>query len=101
VPKLCLIAHPYKASGQVAGQGQYYSLSAPGSFGPSVNMPTAVPPLNPGFRLIYGNPTQSQTISQPTGTTLSVVGTFNLSQATTTLAGKTITGNLSATKPGG
>jgi hypothetical protein len=64
-------------------------------------MPTTVPPPNPGFRLIYGNPTQSQTISQPTGTTLSVVGTFNLSQATTTLAGKTITGNLSATKPGG
>src|SRR6185312_599592 len=59
-------------------------LFANGAFNPATAQPdTAVPPI-PGFQLIFSNPSGNQTITQPTGTTLALVGNVDFTNATVT-----------------
>jgi hypothetical protein len=59
-------------------------LFANGAFNPATAQPdTAVPPI-PGFRFLYANPSGNQSIVQPTGTSLSIVGALDLTQAIVT-----------------
>lgn len=60
----------------------YDILSSNGIFNLATAMPTNPALAPPGFQIIFGNPTQSQTISQPTGTTMTFLGTFDFTQAT-------------------
>jgi hypothetical protein len=59
-------------------------LFANGAFNPATVQPDiSVAPI-PGFRLIYSNPSGSQTITQPSGTSLAVVGALDLTKAIVT-----------------
>jgi hypothetical protein len=48
----------------------------------------ALPP--PGFRAIFGNPTQNQLITQPGGTKLTGIGAFDFTDATFSVAAPTL-----------
>jgi hypothetical protein len=61
---------------------QYDILSSNGTFNLASAMPTNPALAPPGFVVIFGNPTISQTISQPTGTTMTFLGTFDFTKAT-------------------
>src|SRR6266568_4618682 len=74
----------YKASNQISGTPQYYVLTSPGTFDPSVNQPTNVIPPVPGFITLFANPLQNQTWAQPASTTGFFTGAFDFSGATVT-----------------
>lgn len=61
---------------------QYDILSSNGIFNLATAMPTNPALAPPGFVVIFGNPTLSQTINQPAGTTMTFLGTFDFTQAT-------------------
>lgn len=59
-------------------------LFANGAFNPATAQPDiSVAPI-PGFKLIFSNPSGNQTITQPTGTSLAVVGALDLTKAIVT-----------------
>jgi hypothetical protein len=60
---------------------QLYYIASNSTWTPA-SQPATQPPLQPGFLQIYGNPTQTQTINQPAGTSLKFVGTIDFTQAT-------------------
>lgn len=76
----------FKASGQAAGNPQYYCLTSLRGgglpFDPSTTQPCQITPPPPGYRLLFGNPIQNQTWTQPPGTEAFLVGTFDFSNAT-------------------
>ena len=84
----------YKASGQSGGQPQYYCLTSPGTFDPSLTQPCTVIPPPPGFFSLFANPISNQTWTQPTGTTGYLNGTFDFT-------GATINGFASGAQPSG
>jgi hypothetical protein len=59
---------------------QYDILSSNGIFNLATAMPTNIALAPPGFQVIFGNPTLSQTIKQPTGTTMTFFGTFDFTK---------------------
>jgi hypothetical protein len=61
---------------------QYDILSSGGTFNLATAMPTNPALAPPGFVVLFGNPTQSQTITQPAGTSLTFLGTFDFTNAT-------------------
>ena len=61
---------------------QYNILSSNGIFNLATAMPTNPALAPPGFVVIFGNPTLSQTITQPTGTSMVFLGTFDFTSAT-------------------
>lgn len=61
---------------------QYDILSSNGVFNLATAMPTNIALAPPGFVVLFGNPTLSQTINQPVGTTMTFLGTFDFTKAT-------------------
>lgn len=61
---------------------QYDILSNAGTFNLATAMPSNTALAAPGFVIIFGNPTQSQTLNQPVGTKLTFLGTYDFTQAT-------------------
>jgi len=57
-------------------------VASTGAFNLAQSQPFMGTPPPPGFRSIFGNPTQSQLVKQPSGTSFSFVGTLDLTQAT-------------------
>jgi hypothetical protein len=72
----------YKASNQAGGQPEYYCLTSGDTFNPALTQPCTVIPPPPGFYQLFGNPINSQTWTQPTGTSAFFKGLFDFSQAT-------------------
>lgn len=59
-------------------------LFANGAFNPATAQPDiSIPPI-PGFQLVFQNPSGNQTITQPSGTSLAIVGALDLTRAVVT-----------------
>jgi hypothetical protein len=71
----------YKASNQPGGQAQYYCLTSGQTFNPALTQPCQIVPPPPGFALLFGNPINNQTWTQPPGTVATFIGLFDFSQA--------------------